>query len=780
MLFLILLPCWLQISEAIYTRGLECFTPTVTNGWVEPDHNIWGNNFVGKFRCNPGFVLTGSETVKCRSGVWTTRPQDFPVCAAMGSCDEEKVPRIRKNGFQQRKSHSVGTIFKYKCNKGYRLIGSTTAYCTPTGWSVGEAPTCARPGCDARELLGDGVEYGTSQAMYGGAVYRFSCHPDSVMVGSSVVVCDGEVWNTTKPACLAAPYPPSLSVIVDSLQVDNPAVSVGEEVTLVCHGLGGNPAPYVALYINGRRVGEEGLLSSVYTFQAGQHHDGARISCGAWNTFHQDPVYSLYQVLTIKYAPQATFIKGKTLADPGEHVQYTCTSAVSDPASDISIKVTDQDGDTIEAAVKKMPAMRSRKGFTSRNSFEIEFDDTIDHVDIECVAENDVGKAVSTYRTVVTYPSTTTTTTTTTIAHSGEIKDPRKPLSKAVMMEETKTKEKELRTQPRTIKENEMKKTDEDIKDRISTLNKDETLIKISNGNKDETQHTTKDNKDNVENPDEQQIENKEVNTIESKYENSESLVKITDDNDDYTSSYESSSSENHDDYNSEYEETSNEDYVDYSSDYLETSAHYTYDDMENTEENYDDYISEKSNKRNWDDQIDAVGDATFMNWTEESQDAEDKGTFVQLTNDYVDSSDENSDEKKAFMQLTNDYADSSDENADNKGHFVQLTNDYAESSYDSDSFESADASKTERKDSHFLDDFKEEAVDEPVFLQSESENSNMALKSSMNIENAAQVSEMVFPVSSGRQLTVEFFSLLLLICLLNVTFYFTNFRLII
>merc|ERR1719435_576968 len=281
----------------------------------------------------------------------------------------------------------------------------------------------------------------------------------------------------------------------------------------------------------------------------------------------------------------------------------------------------------------------------------------------------------------------------------------------------------------------------------------------ISNGNKDETQHTTKDNKDNVENPDEQQIESKEVNTIESKYENSESLEQITDDNNDYTSSYESSSSENHDDYNSEYEETSNEDYVDYSSDYLETSDHYTYDDMENIEENYDDYISEKSNERNWDDQIDAVGDATVMNWTEESQDAEDKGTF---------------------MQLTNDYADSSDENADNKGHFVQLTNDYAESSYDSDSFESADAIKTERKDSHFLDDFKVEAVDEPVFLQSEFENSNMALKSSMNIENAAQVSEMVFPVSSGRQLTVEFFSLLLLICLLNVTFYFTNFRLII
>ena len=75
---------------------------------------------------------------------------------------------------------------------------------------------------------------------------------------------------------------------------------------------------------------------------------------------------------------------------------------MSDPAADISVRVTDQDGDDIEAAIKKMPAMRSRKGFTSRISFEIEFDDTIDHVDIECIAENDVGKAVSTYRTVAT------------------------------------------------------------------------------------------------------------------------------------------------------------------------------------------------------------------------------------------------------------------------------------------------------------------------------------------------------------------------------------------
>lgn len=113
-------------------------------------------------------------------------------------------------------------------------------------------------------------------------------------------MCDGTVWNSTKPECLTAPHPPSLSVIVDSVQVENPVVSVGQEVTLTCHGLGGNPPPTVHLYINGEKVGEEGNLSGAFSFRAGQHHDRARISCAAWNSFHQYPVHSRYQVITLK------------------------------------------------------------------------------------------------------------------------------------------------------------------------------------------------------------------------------------------------------------------------------------------------------------------------------------------------------------------------------------------------------------------------------------------------------------------------------------------------
>ena len=77
-------------------------------------------------------------------------------------------------------------------------------------------------------------------------------------------------------------------------------MSVGEDVTLACHSLGGNPAPTISFYLNGEKVGEDGNISAVFTFTVGQHHDGLRMSCAARNRVQEYPVSSVYQVLTIK------------------------------------------------------------------------------------------------------------------------------------------------------------------------------------------------------------------------------------------------------------------------------------------------------------------------------------------------------------------------------------------------------------------------------------------------------------------------------------------------
>merc|ERR1719347_1415039 len=689
----------------------------------------------------------------------------------------------------QRKSHSVGTIFKYKCNKGYRLVGSSTAYCTPTGWSVGEAPICARPGCDRRELLGNGMDYGHSKSMYGGAVYRFSCSSESVMRGNPVVVCDGESWNGTKPECLTASQPPSLSVIVGSVQVENPSVSLGQEVTLICHSLGGNPVPTVAFYMNDQKVGEEGLLSGVYTITAGQHHDGMRIYCGAWNSFYQYPVHSLYQVITIKYAPSSTYIRGKTSADPEEHVQYTCTSAVSDPASDMSVRVTDQNGDDIKVAEKKMPVMTSRKGFTSSISFEVDMVDTIEHVDIECKAENDVGKASSTHRTVVTYPSTTTSNIDIedkTAATLEENKDQRIPVLNNKLEKEAQETETEAMTQKteeliESTKNNEVSKEstlfDGEPSDKmqevegnmpnniVSQNEKEHDVSSIPKEHEDISGPTTDDidNKPEVYSRDENQSSQEKLENVEDqkhehpneniidiedeKHENLENSVQPEAGHDDY-SSYEDRSSEIYDDYMSDYLEDSEENYDDYISDYLESS-----------QENAHDFISEYHNSFKETDENDAVDytDSARLHFEENNTEEEEK-RFHDFN--------EKDDEELFFRDLEST-------NADNReGTFVQLSNDYDDIS---DASDFLDESKrgSEEKDDYQINSFRQEAVDEPAFHKSESGNSNIALKSSMNIENAAQVSEMVFPVSGGRQLIAGFYPLILLICILNFSFYF-------
>merc|ERR1719347_1784017 len=702
----------------------------------------------------------------------------------------------------QRKSHSVGTIFKYKCNKGYRLVGSSTAYCTPTGWSVGEAPICARPGCDKRELLGNGMEYGHSKSMYGGAVFRFSCSSESVMRGNPVVVCDGESWNGTKPECLTASQPPSLSVIVDSVQVENPSVSLGQEVTLICHSLGGNPVPTVAFYMNDQKVGEEGLLSGVYTFTASQHHDGMRIYCGAWNSFYQYPVHSLYQVITIKYAPSSTYIRGKTSADPEEHVQYTCTSAVSDPASDMSVRVTDQNGDVIKVAVKKMPVMTSRKGFTSRISFEVDMLDAFEHVDIECIAENDVGKARSTHRTVVTYPSTTTSNMDKedrTVATLEENKDQRIPVLNNELENNAQETETEAMTQKteeliESTKNNEVRKEstlfDGEPSEKMQEVEENKAMTNTDNiVSQNEKEHdvstmpkeneeisgpTTEDinNKPEVYSRDENQYsQDKLENVGDSKHEHlNENIVDMEDEkhenlvknvqpeagHDDY-SSYEDRSSELYDDYMSDYLEESEENYDDYISDYLESS-----------QENAHDFISEyqSGSKETYDD--DYENDAVDYTNTakvhfEENNTEEEEKRFHDFN--------EKDDEELFFRDLEST-------NSNNReGTFVQLSNDYDDISDASDFFDESKRGSEEDND-YQINSFRQEAVDEPAFQKSESGNSHIALKSSMNIENAAQVSEMVFPVSSGRQLIAGFYPLILLICILTFSFYL-NLRLI-
>ena len=77
---------------------------------------------------------------------------------------------------------------------------------------------------------------------------------------------------------------------------------------------------------------------------------------------------------------------------------------MSDPASNMSVKVNGQNGEVVPVVVDKMMVRSSldiKRGFISSISFGILFEEGIKHVEIECRAANEVCQVASLHRTKV-------------------------------------------------------------------------------------------------------------------------------------------------------------------------------------------------------------------------------------------------------------------------------------------------------------------------------------------------------------------------------------------
>ena len=77
---------------------------------------------------------------------------------------------------------------------------------------------------------------------------------------------------------------------------------------------------------------------------------------------------------------------------------------MSDPASNMSVKVTDQNGEDVPVVVEKMMVRSSleiKRGFISSISFGILLEEGMKHLEIECRAANDVCEVASLHRTKV-------------------------------------------------------------------------------------------------------------------------------------------------------------------------------------------------------------------------------------------------------------------------------------------------------------------------------------------------------------------------------------------
>jgi len=327
-----------------------CFEPFLENGSVDGEggDHLW----TGIFNCNPGFTLVGNTRLKCRKGVWSS---SLPTCTAMGKCDPNELPDIAHG---EKKSHKPGvyrgSVFKYKCDRGFRMHGSSLLTCAGDhGWDLSRLPLCARPGCD--ESLVSRLPYGQAKRRAKGAVYVFRCNEGSTMEGSSTVVCDGHNWNSSAPICLIGPQ----SVVIGGANT----LVQGQASGFSCVSSASNPPADIEWEVqdaNGDKLsgvlqesepetswtghGWETESNVIFTPDSGL--TSVTLICTATNpTLGQ--AATAEKRLLLQYAPDRVSVSGPSRVRAGDQVVLSCTSSPAVPAASIRWTIK-QDGKEVE------------------------------------------------------------------------------------------------------------------------------------------------------------------------------------------------------------------------------------------------------------------------------------------------------------------------------------------------------------------------------------------------------------------------------------------------
>ncbi|XP_012494251.1 PREDICTED: complement receptor type 1 [Propithecus coquereli] len=214
----------------------KCTVPEVENGIrVSGNRSLFSLNEIVRFRCQPGFVMRGSDTVQCQTNNrWGPElPHCFRVCQPPPEIPHGEQSPSNKHDFLP------GEEVFYSCEPGFDLTGAAFLRCTPQGdWSPG-APTCTVKSCDdfLDQLPNGRVLVPLNHQL--GAKVSFVCNEGFRLKGSSASHCVlagmNGLWNSSVPVCeqIFCPNPPA---ILHGRHTGTPLgdIPYGEEISYTC------------------------------------------------------------------------------------------------------------------------------------------------------------------------------------------------------------------------------------------------------------------------------------------------------------------------------------------------------------------------------------------------------------------------------------------------------------------------------------------------------------------------------------------------------------------
>ncbi|XP_017853153.1 sushi, von Willebrand factor type A, EGF and pentraxin domain-containing protein 1 [Drosophila busckii] len=134
---------------------------------------------------------------------------------------------------QNTQTYKIGALAKYRCERGYKMVGEALATCTDTGKWSGDIPECVYVECGAVENINNGKVTLATNATYYGAAVLYECNANFKLNGVSRRLCtEHGNWSHEAPECVEVVC--ELPPVSDGLLVEAATRAVGSLANFKC------------------------------------------------------------------------------------------------------------------------------------------------------------------------------------------------------------------------------------------------------------------------------------------------------------------------------------------------------------------------------------------------------------------------------------------------------------------------------------------------------------------------------------------------------------------
>ncbi|XP_055388118.1 sushi, von Willebrand factor type A, EGF and pentraxin domain-containing protein 1 [Condylostylus longicornis] len=187
------------------------------NGHVEYSFNKTYLGSIASFTCNSSYKLVGSENITCLElGDWSNPIPHCeeircvePILAAHSILSVTGNDRMygrtlirTSEASNQAQTYKIGALAKYRCERGYKIVGDPLVTCNESGIWSGVIPECLYVDCGKPQNISNGKIILATNATYYGAVLLYECQENFKLSGVSRRICSQDgTWSHEEPEC---------------------------------------------------------------------------------------------------------------------------------------------------------------------------------------------------------------------------------------------------------------------------------------------------------------------------------------------------------------------------------------------------------------------------------------------------------------------------------------------------------------------------------------------------------------------------------------------------